>query len=472
MSACLKHENHNVKMLFLVKDYLDKYENSALGKVVELVKDDDLIGISLMTNFFDNVVQITKYLKRDLSIPIVWGGIHATIRPEECLNYADMVCIGEAEETLVELVKKIEKGHDHRDVQGVWLKDKGNTVRNKLRPLIQDLDSIPFQDYDYGTHYIIEDAHIYKMSEDLVTKYTLGDYLTFPTRGCPFGCSYCNNNILNKMYPDQQTIRRRSIDNVIKELQQAKINLPFMRRMYFNDDAFFLYSVGEIEKFCQEYKKNIKLDLVVAGATPVTLMREKLSPLVDAGLQFMRMGIQTGSERTKKLYRRNYSNQQVIEAAKTINGFTDKMTYPQYDIIVDNPWETDEDITETLKLLTRITPPYRLSILSLAFYPQTELYDKAKNEGIIGADLDTYRKSYTNCKESYFNKLFFLLNLSRGRISTKTISLLTNRAIRKFKLHWPLYWVVKFKIVILALISDKDMRKVIFSRIMKIVPVK
>lgn len=448
LSACLKNEKHDVKIIFLPSEFWVKYEDCVLENAVEALKHVDLIGISLMTNFFDNSVQITQKLKRDLKIPVVWGGVHPTLRPEECLNHADIVCMGEAEETLVELARRMEDGKDYCNAEGICLKKKEKIIFNRMRPLVQDLDSIPFQDYDSDTHYVINNKGAFRMSEDILKRYCRGNYVTFPTRGCPFGCSYCSNNVYNKMYAGQKIIRQRSIGNILKELTYVKNNLPGVQYIYFDDDAFFLYSTEEFKEFCSEYKKNIKLPLIVTGVTPSTLTMEKLSMLVDAGLSFIRMGIQTGSDRIKKLYKRNYSNRQIEDSARIINEFKDKIGSPQYDIILDNPWETDEDIVETLMFLTKLPAPYRIGIYSLTLYPKTELYEKAKEEGMIEDDLkDIYRKYYNGPKATYLNKLFFLLNASMGRMSTRTMSLLTNRRLRKLKLNWLLYWVLVLRYV-------------------------
>lgn len=468
LSACLKNKKHNVKIVFMPSNFWVRYEGRVLEDAVKVLKGVDLVGISLMTNFFDNSVQITQRLKKDLKVPVIWGGVHPTLRPEECLDHADMVCVGEAEETVVELAGRMEGGKDYRNVEGVCLKENGKIIFNRIRPLIQNLDSIPFQDYDSGTHYVINDRGAFRMSEELLKKYCRGNYVTLPTRGCPFGCSYCSNNVYNKMYAGQKIIRQRSIGNILKELTHVKNNLPGVQCIYFDDDAFFLYSTEQFREFCGEYKKSVGLPLIVTGATPSTLTREKLSLLVDAGLSFIRMGIQTGSERIKKLYKRNYSNQQIEDSARVINEFRDKIGSPQYDIILDNPWETDEDIIETLMFLTKLPAPYRIGIYSLTLYPKTELYEKAKEEGMIKDDLnDIYRKYYNGPKATYLNKLFFLLNASIGGMSTRTMYFLTNKRLRALKLSRLLYWVLVLRYVYpLRLLSEamKDIKKGDFFR--------
>ena len=67
-----------------------------------------LVGITLMTQYYDAGVQISQRLKAKIKAPIIWGGIHPTVRPEESLNHADIVCIGEGEMALLELIQKME----------------------------------------------------------------------------------------------------------------------------------------------------------------------------------------------------------------------------------------------------------------------------------------------------------------------------------------------------------------------------
>ena len=124
-SSVLKQAGHDVNIFFLMKEFHQKYSETAMNDLVKLTKGSDLAGISLMSNFFDNAVQITRKLRDNYDFPILWGGTHPTIRPEESLDYADMVCIGEGEETLVELTDKIQNKQYYYDVKGMGFNDKG-----------------------------------------------------------------------------------------------------------------------------------------------------------------------------------------------------------------------------------------------------------------------------------------------------------------------------------------------------------
>lgn len=433
LSASLKKEGHEVNIIFLPRKFNAAYNDKTLEQVVELSRNADLIGISLMTNDLNQSIQITSRIKASLNIPIIWGGIHVTMEPKECLNHADIVCIGEGEEALKELVIKMHLGQDLHSTQNIWFNYNGKIIANPLRPLIQDLESIPWPDCDFNSHYVLYEGNIVKINQKLMEKYLGCDYLTVPTRGCPNNCTYCCNNKINKIYPKQNILRKR-FSSVIKELVEVKNNLPFIKNIIFDDDAFFSCTEEEIRLFCEEYKNYISLPFRIGGITPLNLNRKKLSLLVNAGLCATRMGIQSTSKRILEIYNRNYSNQQVEDAVRLINEFKNNIKLPEYDIILDNPWETDEDLIGTLIFLSRLPVPFRIALFSLAFYPGTELYEKAKREWIIkNWHEDAPSKYYYSYINTYLNRLFVFLNYFTScgiSISPKIMFLLTYKKLK------------------------------------------
>ncbi len=216
LSACLKKEGFETQMIFIPDGQSKAYSEDLLNKIAELSAGSGLVGLSLMTHVFERAVQITNKLK-SLGMPVVWGGIHPTIAPEECLKHADIICRGEAEATTVELAKCIEGGQSYWHIKGLWLNHGGEIIRNPVHSLIEDLDSIPPQDYGYETHYVVDGSDIKKMDAGLMAKYSEGIYMTMATRDCPFACTYCCNNAINKLL-NKNGIRTRSIDNLINEL--------------------------------------------------------------------------------------------------------------------------------------------------------------------------------------------------------------------------------------------------------------
>jgi len=466
LSACLKREGHEVQVLFLRTGFHEEHDESTLRQVVERTGDSGLVGISLVTMYYKRATQITHRLKKDLSAPIVWGGIHPTVRPDQCMDAADMVVIGEGEESFVELVRRTENGEDLHGLRGVWFKEGPKVVKNELAPLIASLDSLPFPDYDQDSHYILSDGRLRRMGLDLLREnlreYPFRHFLkkdhtsmfaftTMATRGCPYECAYCFNNALNAMFPERRRIRKRSVNHLLEELRTVTRKFPSLELVIFQDDDFLIYPKEEIRQFIQGYKKDIGLPLKIIGVCPSTLNRDKLKILVDADLRFLRMGIQSGSKCTKKLYKRHHSNRQVQEAISVIHEFKDKIRFPEYDIIIDNPWETEADLIETLRLLAGLPTPFSLNLYSLVFYPGTALHEKAGKEGLLPLDPDVmYSKDMCrDFNQTHSMKWFYLLQqyALRGKtLSGMAISFLTNGTLRRYRLSSLLLILLRVRI--------------------------
>jgi radical SAM superfamily enzyme YgiQ (UPF0313 family) len=129
---------------------------------------------------------------------------------------------------------------------------------------------------------------------------------------------------------------------------------------------------------------------------PSTVNTEKLDILVKAGLKKVRMGIQSGSKNTLSFYNRNTNTDMILHAATTLSSFMPKIIPPFYDIIIDNPIETEEDKLQTLKLLRELKRPYLIYLFSLRVIPGTELYEFAqKNQQLRFRSIEyTYQSIY------------------------------------------------------------------------------
>jgi len=204
--------------------------------------------------------------------------------------------------------------------------------------------------------------------------------------------------------------RARSVENFIMELINIKNRFPFIEAVQFFDDTFFARPVHEIEEFSKVYKEKVGLPFYCQGS-PNTITEKKMDYLVNAGMVYVEMGIQTGSERIKHLYNRNESNEKIIKATELISHYLPRVLAPDYHIILDNPWETTDDVMDTVRLLMKVPKPYGLCISSLVFFPQTPLYFKAKKEGLIKDEVsDIYRRPfYIPPRRSYANFLIYLL---------------------------------------------------------------
>lgn len=422
LSAVLKRAGHGVKCIFLPEgiehlkfdaSFVYRYPEKTLIQIGDICGTADLIGVSFMSLYYDRAVQITDHLKKRLKKPVIWGGTHPTARPEECLNHCDIVCVGEGEEAIVELAAAITAGRSYGDIRNLCFNRNGANKKNEVRPPLHDLDALPFVDYDIRDHYVYNwrssdvvaiDERIMK-EQFLRMPYFGGKWLyayrTMTLRGCPHRCSYCASSSMG-------TLRRRSVDNVIAELKDIRKRFPYVELISFFDDTFFAAPVAWFEEFRDKYKKEIGL-LFHAQCSPTTMAETKMDILVDAGLYNTEMGIQTGSERIQQMYRRVVPNQKVVEASALIARYMPRVMMPDYHVILDNPWETTQDVRDTLNLLLSLPGDFGLQISSLIFFPGTELNDKARQEGIIKDELnEVCRKPFTYPKWTYLNYLIYL----------------------------------------------------------------
>jgi anaerobic magnesium-protoporphyrin IX monomethyl ester cyclase len=433
LSACLKRAGFNTHMVFLpdLRELMAgaSYDErvlspTALRQIVDLCANAGLVGITVMTSSFHLARQLTEYIHATLKVPIIWGGIHPTVCPHECLRYADLVCIGEGERAIVELAQRIAGGLDYGDIRNLARPDQeGRTLINPLNPLESDLDQLPFPDYEFEGHHVLHDGRLTPFSQSLMHYYLtdLGSWARGPlyrvltTRGCPYRCAYCANNALADIYPDWCKLRHRSPGSVIAEIQAARARLPSIQAIIIHDDNFLAHTESYIIEFCQRYRQEVGLPFR-AYTTAQTANPVKLQYLVDAGLKYVLMGIQTGSGSIQKLYQRMTTNDQILHAAQVIHSFQPRISRPMYHIITDNPYETDDDRYETLQLVHRLLPPYRLTLFSLIFYPGTDLYSRAKTDRLVeDADPSLYTRNFQIVKPNYYNfaLLCHSLNLPR-----------------------------------------------------------
>ncbi len=455
ISSYLKEHGYTTQMIFLPDPFGDdliyggkRYSNNILNELIPLCKDSDLIGITLMTNFFDGAAQITREIKSNMNTPVIWGGVHPTICPEECLENADMVCIGDGEDAMLELVNKMKKGNDYSDTLNLWVKSNGKIIKNPLMPLTRDIDIYPFPDYSMDGHYVMFDGHIRQMTPDLTRLFlergTVSTYLkkigyqTMTGRGCPHKCTYCINDTVKGLYEGQAYLRWRSADHVMRELLWVKENMSYIGYIWISDDAFFARSLESLKEFCIKYKEKIELPFTCL-ASPMTVTEEKMGLLIDAGLVYIQMGIESGSKRIQELFnRKNMSNDRMMKAIRIINKYKKNMSPPSYDFILDVPYETDEDKIENLRFISNIPKPFHLQPFSLVLYPGTKLYEMAKRDGfIVDEKRQIYAKSYTMRELNYFNLLVSLSKdgkfpgpLLKFLISSPTVNILNNKFMK------------------------------------------
>lgn len=364
ISAVLKARGHQTGLLCIE----GKIDRKKLMRKVDQFSPD-VIGVSTATNQWPFARIFAGWIKESKGIPIVCGGIHPTLAPREVIECpeVDYVCIGEGEYPMVDLLERLQSGKDAHGIANIWSKSDGQPgPMPPLRPIIADLDSLPFLDRD-----------IFNYSALLKNK--AGEAELMAGRGCPYNCSYCCNNALSKVYSDQKKslIRWRSQENVMEELSLLAARYD-VKRFYFQDDTFTL-SHKWVKEFCRLYSRKFKLPFKV-WIRVESINEEVLSTLRQAGCDTLLVGVESGSEKLRReVLNRRMTNDQIIKTFKLAH----KLGFVTWSFnIIGFPGETKEMLKETIKI-NRIIEPNHVQTSIFYPFPGTDLYEFCKNNGLL-----------------------------------------------------------------------------------------
>ena len=170
-----------------------------------------------------------------------------------------------------------------------------------------------------------------------------------------------------------------------------------------------------LHEFAELYKTKIHLPFR-CNFSYSSVNEEKVALLADAELVTVEIGLQTASERINKdIFERQFEKKEFMNGAKIIHKY--KTIYTNYDIILDNPFESYKDKRDTLRFIAKLPAPFKLNTFSMTFFPGSELYIYAKKEGLIKDEIEEiYNKA--NCKyyedrDSYIKFLIFFIRVTK-----------------------------------------------------------
>jgi len=373
LSSVLKAGGHQTELF-----YLERLPSRGefLGQVEAI--QPDLVAFSSTTHQHPYVEETASWIKDAWPrLLVISGGTHPTLAPERVIAHPaiDAVCIGEGEETLLELVERLEQGRSYHDVAGLWVRHNGDVVRNSLRPLIKELDTLPFADrelFDTKTILATNEGWLDMMSG----------------RGCPYNCSYCCNPGLKARYRGLGPyVRFRSVSHVLSEIREVAARYRF-QIINFQDDTFTLHKPWTLE-FCQTYGAEFHFPFWINTRVERLLDEEIVAALAAAGCRGVRVGIESGNEHLRRdILKRKMSNQEIKEAFRLAQRYG-LQTYSCN--MLGIPGETPEMIQETINLNREIGPT-DLQFSVFFPYPMTELYDISVREGYYqeGQTLPSY----------------------------------------------------------------------------------
>ena len=335
-------------------------------------------GISSMTGtqiyFGIETAKIVRKLTNG-KIPIVWGGPHPSTIPEQTLQseYADVVCIGEGDETFKELVGALAEKRPLSEVKGIAFKDNGKIVINPSRPLIdvETLLPVPWELIDVEK-YIHKDFYIKSSTRSLDIGQT--------SRGCPFQCGFCSSATIRQRKWRSMSVKK-SLENIIGPVKRFNLNAVWIR-----DDEFYIDS-GRSHKICEGIvNSGIKIKWYTSGTRVDTFNRftdEQIEMLKKSGADTLKFGAESGSNRILELMEKGIHWEDTVKANLRAKKHG---IIPAFSLIVGFPTETFDEINQTIDLFIRLkkdNPKAQFEVIgSYTALPGTPLYDLALKMGL------------------------------------------------------------------------------------------
>ncbi len=386
-------------------------------EIAQGLRSADLLGFSSMTGYAGLTRSVIERVRElNPSAYIVWGGIHPIIQPEDAITAdVDAICTGEGEFAFETLLAGLKEGRDVTGTRNFWFKARdGSVIKNAFLPLQtpEEMEELPFPQYGDPCERIYESGKGFVPLT--VDDYLHNDGLGYPALwsiGCPLHCSYCGNTKFIANDPKYRQIRHPSARYMVEQIKDAKQRFPHLSQVSFHDDSFMAIRYGELAEFAELWRSDVGLPFAVYGVIPNYVERDKFELLTWAGMNRIRMGIQSGSKAILDFYKRPTPPEKILAAGAVASSFAPKYHIPPvYDIIMDNPIETRADVVATLEMLYELARPYTLLIYSLKVIPNTGLAEAMKARGI---DLDQIDDSYLIVPPRVANLLLYLLVLCR-----------------------------------------------------------
>jgi radical SAM superfamily enzyme YgiQ (UPF0313 family) len=367
----------------LYLDALDNPKHPAWKRLEELIRsrNPQLLGISCSTVKFDSALYVAKIAKKiSPDLPVVLGGVHPTVLPEQSLkaDLIDFVIRGEGENAFVELIDVLSGKGSIEKIDGLSYFKKGKMIHNKKRGFIEDLDSLPILDRD-----LLINTSRYD-SEDLG--------LMMGSRGCPFECTYCaSNNMWTRR------VRYRSADNILKEMQL--VHRKYGTTQFSFEDDSFTSNKKLITEFCRK-KIEARFDVKWSAITRINLLTDELlTTMKKAGLNHIRVGIESGSDKILKDTKKGMTVESYRKGARLIQKH--KIYWSAY-FMLGLPSETREDIMATIELMKEIQPNY-CTVSIFTPYPGTEIFADLLKEEQVSLDMNWSKFSHAS-PHNYFAK--------------------------------------------------------------------
>lgn len=405
MSAVLKQAGHQVKLIHMAEELGPLPDETRLQAMVRKY-DPGVVGFSVVTNQWPLARQTAQWIRKTTDVPIVCGGIHATVAADQILaaGVFDYVLVGECDIAFLEFVNTIEQGGDPSAIRNLGFLKNGTVHLNPVRPF-PDLQPLPMKDYGiFDFQKMIDEKN--------------GWVGLMASRGCPFQCTYCFNHLIVKKYRAElgcsfsglNYIRHVPVADIISEISYLLAHYKNIKMFIFDDDLF-TFNADYLLEFCAAYKKVCRVPFVV-NAHVHYFDRKRARALAEAGCRIVKFGLESGSPRVRKeIMRRHTSNKDI---ARAISYAKDEGMHTSCFVMIGLPGETSENVMETVDLLARAQPG-RFRWTFFYPFPGTEAYAISERGGYIDFEKKDHLVNFTDttCLDFGDEQNLFLKKIGR-----------------------------------------------------------
>ncbi len=340
---------------------------TSLADIVAQARNFDLVVLHTSTPSFSSDIRTIAALKEanpDLKVGLV--GAKVAVEPQQSLEASpviDFVAGNEFDFT----VREVAEGRDWKHIAGLSYRNRdGALVHNPARPILEDMDQLPFVSPVYKRDLTIENYFIGYLKHPYLSLYT--------GRGCKSRCTFC-------LWP--QTVgghryRTRSVGHVVDEIRWAQAALPQVKEFFFDDDTF-TDDAPRAEAIARELGK---LGVTWSCNAKANVRRETLKVMRDNGLRLLLVGYESGNQRILH----NIKKGMLVDVARRFTKDCHELGIAIHGtFILGLPGETKETIQETIRFATEINP-HTIQVSLAAPYPGTFLYRQAVENGWLDED--------------------------------------------------------------------------------------
>lgn len=357
LSANLKKHGYKVDLVFFPYDIGDKNENKKISIKIREYKPD-IVAFSPFSSQYDWSRNKAKYIKkRHPKIYILFGGVHVNSVPQLILKdkMIDGILLGEGDKTIIDFSVNWEKGKIE-ETASFWYRKSGKIIKNRLADLEKDLDQFPYPDKDL----------FYSQYPNFLKKM---HYTAIGSRGCPYACTYCANNVYQNLYVGQKRLRYRSAENYVSEIEEAKNKYHFTR-VDFVDDVLAI-DFERLKKLMSLYKKRVGLPFD-CYFNPQLVNEKIIKVLKNGGCDWLKLGIQSANEEYRHKYlNRHETNKNVMELSKLCKKYKLKFSF---DHIFNLPGETKDHLIEAVDFYNQCRPN-SVNWAGLIYLPATAIIE-------------------------------------------------------------------------------------------------